>query len=54
MECTLLLAEGCNLECKYCYEGEKKCSSIMNEKTVEDTINFICNLAHEDEEIDLI
>lgn len=24
MECTLLLAEGCNLECKYCYEGEKK------------------------------
>lgn len=23
MECTLLLAEGCNLECKYCYEGEK-------------------------------
>lgn len=54
MECTLLLAEGCNLECKYCYEGEKKCSSIMNEKTVEDTINFICNLAHEDEEIDLM
>lgn len=54
MECTLLLAEGCNLECKYCYEGKKECSSIMDEKTVEDTLDFICNLAHEDEEIDLM
>lgn len=35
MECTLYLTDDCNLQCSYCYEGNKKNKSYMTEATLE-------------------
>lgn len=42
MNITLWVSTGCNLSCKYCYEGNKV-SSLMNEDTVDNTFVFINN-----------
>lgn len=34
MECTLYLTEGCNLQCRYCYEGNQKKNRMMDKETV--------------------
>lgn len=54
MECTLLLAEGCNLECEYCYEGKKKSAKLLNEETAEKALDFICKVSGENCSIDLV
>ena len=41
MECTLYLTDDCNLQCSYCYEGDKKNKSYMTEATLEKTLDFI-------------
>lgn len=43
---TLCVTKLCNLNCKYCYEGEKKCAGInnfMNEETLHRAIDYIIN-----------
>lgn len=54
MECTLYLAEGCNLQCKYCYEGIHKKNGMMDNKTVERALEFIVENTLDDEKIQLI
>lgn len=52
MECTLYMAEGCNLKCKYCYQGsEKKNNSVMDVSTARSAIDFIIEKAEKDEDI---
>ncbi len=54
MECTFYLAEGCNLRCKYCYEGIQKRNVMMNNKTVEQALDFLVKNALHDEKIQLV
>ena len=41
MECTIYLAEGCNLKCTYCYEGIDKKTGKMDIRTFDQTLAFI-------------
>lgn len=54
MECTLYLAEGCNFECRYCYEGTKKKDGFMNKRTVEQSLEYIVKNTLDDEKIHLL
>lgn len=54
MECTLYLAEGCNLKCSYCYEGITKKNGIMGKETVEQTLEYITKNALDGEKIHLL
>lgn len=40
---TILLTYNCNLECIYCYEGERKNNKFMDENTCLKVIDFILN-----------
>lgn len=51
---TLLLAEGCNLQCKYCYEGEMKTANFLSDEIAEKALEYICNISSENECIDLM
>ena len=53
MECTLYLTDDCNLQCSYCYEGNKKNKSYMTEATLEKTLDFIVNNNPDNDYIDL-
>ena len=52
MECTLYLADDCNLKCSYCYEGHDKLHNRISKETLEKAIDFMVRV-NEDEEIDL-
>lgn len=54
MECTLYLTDDCNLECKYCYEGERKNKSYMTEDTLKAAFAFITKYNIPDDNIDLV
>ena len=54
MECTLYLTDDCNLKCSYCYEGNKKNKSYMNEKTLEKALEFITKNNYPNETIHLV
>lgn len=54
MECTIYLAEGCNLQCRYCYEGNQKKNGMMNKETVEHTLEYITQNVCLNEKIHLI
>ncbi len=54
MECTLYLTDDCNLKCSYCYEGNKKNKSYMDEEIVEKAIDFIVENNYPNESIDLL
>ena len=41
MDCTLYLADNCNLECTYCYEGHQKGMDRISKTTVEKAIDFL-------------
>lgn len=51
MECTLYMAQGCNLKCKYCYQGKEKKSIIMDNKTAKSVIKFLISNVDESEDI---
>lgn len=51
MECTLYMAQGCNLKCKYCYQGKEKKSIIMDNKTAKSAIKFLISNVDESEDI---
>jgi len=53
MECTLYLAEGCNLQCRYCYEGNQKKNRMMDKETVEHTLEYITQNVSGNEKIHL-
>jgi len=40
---TILVTEDCNLNCKYCYEGNNKQKSYMNSETADKVVDFILN-----------
>ena len=54
MECTFYLAEGCNLQCKYCYEGMHKKSGMMDNGIVEQALEFLVKNVSDGEKIQLI
>lgn len=54
MECTLYLTDDCNLQCSYCYEGNKKNKSYMTEATLEKTLDFIVSNNPANDYIDLL
>lgn len=54
MECSLYLASGCNMQCKYCYEGPNKINGIMSKNIVERSIDFIVKENLPDDQIDLL
>lgn len=54
MECTLYLTDDCNLQCSYCYEGDKKNKSYMTEATLEKTLDFIVSNNPANDYIDLL
>lgn len=56
MECTLYLTDDCNLQCSYCYEGNKKHKSYMSEATLDKVLEFIVsnNLPNDSIEILLL
>lgn len=54
MECTLYLTDNCNLKCSYCYEGNKKNKSYMDEQTLIEALNFITENNLPDDNIDLL
>ena len=54
MECTLYLAEGCNMHCRYCYEGKQKKNGLMDKGTVEHVLEYLVENALENEKIHLI
>lgn len=54
MECTLYLTDDCNLRCSYCYEGNKKNKSYMNEITLERALEFIVRNNLPNDPIDLL
>ncbi|MCR4611523.1 MAG: radical SAM protein [Lachnospiraceae bacterium] len=41
MNATLWITNRCNLRCKYCYEGEKLNSSVIQPQTIEASIDFL-------------
>lgn len=43
MNFTILVTEDCNLNCKYCYEGNNKQKSYMNLGTADKVVEFILN-----------
>lgn len=54
MECTLYLTDNCNLKCSYCYEGDKKNKTYMDEQTLIESLNFIVENNLPDDNIDLL
>lgn len=54
MECTLYLAEGCNLQCRYCYEGSQKKNGMMDKETIEQVLNYLVENAWDNEKIHLV
>ncbi|OME05863.1 radical SAM/SPASM domain-containing protein [Paenibacillus odorifer] len=54
MECTLNLADGCNLQCTYCYEGIEKRTAVLKEEVMHDAIDFMIENNPEDEKINLV
>lgn len=54
MECTLYLSEGCNMHCRYCYEGKQKKNGLMDKGTVEHVLEYLVENALENEKIHLI
>lgn len=54
MECTLYLAEGCNLQCRYCYEGNWKKNRMMDKGTVEHALEYMAKNALDSEKVHLI
>lgn len=54
MECTLYLTDNCNLKCSYCYEGNKKNKSYMDEKTLMEALKFIIENNLPEDTIDLL
>lgn len=53
MECTLYLAEGCNLQCKYCYEDSRKKNGMMDKGTVEQVLEYLVKNSGDNEKIHL-
>ncbi|WP_110930095.1 radical SAM/SPASM domain-containing protein [Paenibacillus bouchesdurhonensis] len=41
MECTLNLADSCNLQCTYCYEGNDKRAAVLSEAVMREAIDFM-------------
>lgn len=54
MECTLYLAEGCNLSCSYCYEGINKNKDKMSVDTLKKSLDFIITHNNPGDKIDLV
>lgn len=54
MECTLYLAEGCNLSCSYCYEGINKNKEKMSLDTLKKSLDFIVTHNFPGDRIDLV
>lgn len=50
MNFTILVTEDCNLNCKYCYEGNNKQKSYMSLDTADKVIEFILNEMKKDPE----
>ncbi|WP_342478885.1 radical SAM protein [Paenibacillus sp. FSL H7-0350] len=53
MECTLNLADGCNLQCTYCYEGNEKQKTKLSMDSMQTAIDFMIKNNPEDENIHL-
>lgn len=53
MECTLNLADNCNLQCTYCYEGNDKRTAMLSEKVMREAIDFMVRNNPENEKIHL-
>ncbi len=53
MECTLYLTDSCNMNCSYCYEGDTKNPSMLQEKTMFAALEF-CTKHASTKEIDLV
>ncbi|CAM4455954.1 MAG: radical SAM/SPASM domain-containing protein [Paenibacillus macerans] len=53
MECTLNLADGCNLQCTYCYEGNEKRNSVLSEEVMREAIDFMVENNPKEEKIHL-
>lgn len=51
MECSIYLADSCNMECTYCYEGNSKNPRMMDEKTLEKSLEFIVNNRSSQDEV---
>ena len=51
MECTIYLADACNLCCTYCYEGKKKNLSYMTLDTFEEILDFIMLNKREEDDV---
>lgn len=54
MECTIYLAEGCNLKCTYCYEGIDKKTGKMDIRTFDQTLAFIMKNRVENDKIHIV
>lgn len=54
MECTLYLAEGCNFQCTYCYEGIYKNRTEMSVNTLKKALEFIVTQNYPGDRIDLV
>lgn len=50
MSATFWVTTNCNLNCKYCYEGENKINKIMTKDIVDKSIEFIINKYFNDKE----
>lgn len=48
MECMIYLSDDCNLSCTYCYEGERKNSSKMSLKKLDEIWGYISYLNRDD------
>lgn len=53
MECTLNLADSCNLQCTYCYEGNDKRTAVLSEKVMREAIDFMVMNNPKEEKIHL-
>lgn len=50
MNFTIFVTDLCNLQCKYCYEKNTKNKVAMDNKTMKQTLSFICNQISEKKE----
>lgn len=51
MECIIYLADGCNMECSYCYEGDTKKPKLMSRDTLVNALMFIVDNRKSDDEV---
>ncbi|WP_024622109.1 radical SAM/SPASM domain-containing protein [Metaclostridioides mangenotii] len=49
MSTTFWVTNSCNLNCKYCYEGENKLNKIMSEEIIDKSIDFTLDNIHNSE-----